>query len=692
MEYSQRYYQIKEKTLQLPAAEAKSRFLDMVSKNQAIVLVGETGSGKTTQMGKYLLEDGHHVQDGETKLIACTQPRRVAATSVAQRVADELDVELGTHVGYLIRFEDKTSEDTILKFMTDGMLLREAMNDPLLSRYSVIILDEAHERTLATDILFGLLKNLMSERSDLKIIIMSATLDAQKMQTFFGAAPLLRIPGRTHPVEVFYSETCEKDYLNAAISAVMHIHTEEEEGDVLLFLCGEEEIEKACYKLKQESANHPDKGDMHPLPLYSSLSPDLQQRIFEPVPGPQSPGGPPSRKVIVATNIAETSITVDGIVYVVDPGFSKQKIYNPRIRQESLLVSPISKASAAQRAGRAGRTRPGKCYRLYTEKAFSTGLTDQTFPEILRSNLAVVVLELLKLGVKDIIHFPFIDPPAPETLMRALEQLHSLQMIEGDGSLTDLGTKAAEFPLEPQLARMLLLSSQYRCTNEILSLVAILNAPLIFMRPKDKGKDADREKEKFVHIDGDHLTLLNVFHSYKMKLTDATLKPSEREQAAWDFCYANFLNSRSLRSADSVRQQLQRIMERLEVPMESTDFGNKEFYENIRRCLAAGFFMQAAFLDENIGAYGLLKEDAKLTLHPSTGLQHKPRWVIYHEYVLTSRDFIRTCTQVSAEWLLDAAPHYFKPDEMRKCVGSEQMKALIKKRRNKAGKAKANAG
>lgn len=669
--YSKRYYDILEKRKKLPGWEAKKDFLKLIKRNQTVVLVGETGSGKTTQLPQFLLEAGYHMQNGEARAIACTQPRRVAAMSVSQRVADELDVALGTHVGYSIRFEDKTSDQTILKFMTDGMLLREAMNDPLLSRYSVVILDEAHERTLSTDVLFGLLKEVMKRRLELKVVIMSATMDAAKMQTYFADAPLLNIPGRTHPVEIFYTADPERDYLEAAIRTVVQIHNSEPEGDVLLFLTGEEEIENACRALRKESIRYPDSGELMVTALYSSLPPAMQQKIFEQAPGPKYPSGPAGRKVVVATNIAETSLTIDGIVYVVDPGFSKQKVYNPRIRVESLLVSPVSKASASQRAGRAGRTQPGKCFRLYTEKAFKTELTEQTYPEILRSNLSVVVLTLKKLGIDDLVHFDFLDPPAPETLMRALEMLNFLGALNDDGDLTDVGDQASEFPLDPQLAKMLIDSPKHKCSNEILSIAAMLSAPMVFVRPKENAKDADEAKNRFAHLDGDHLTLLNTFHAYKQHTTDG-VDPS-------NFCYENYINARSMKSAESVREQLKSIMERLQITMVSSDFHDKEYYPNIRKCLVAGFFMQVAHLEKS-GHYLTVKDNQVVALHPSTALAHKPEWVLYNEFVLTSKNFVRTVTQVRGEWLCELAPAYYDISNIPKSEARNQLERIQKKK------------
>lgn len=661
--FTPHYYELLRKRTQLPVWEYKEKFIDIVNKHQTLVLVGETGSGKTTQIPQWCVEWVR--MRYQKKGVACTQPRRVAAMSVAARVAEEMDVQLGAQVGYSIRFEDCTSANTVLKYMTDGMLLREAMSDPLLENYGMVLLDEAHERTLATDILMGLLKEVAKQRPDLKIVVMSATLDAGKFQTYFDNAPLMSVPGRTHPVEIFYTPEPERDYLEAAIRTVLQIHMcEEIEGDLLLFLTGQEEIEEACKRLQREVENlGPDIGELKCIPLYSTLPPNLQQRIFEPAP-PKRPNGAIGRKCVVSTNIAETSLTIDGIVFVIDPGFAKQKVYNPRIRVESLLVTAISKASAQQRAGRAGRTRPGKCFRLYTEKAYKQEMQDQTYPEILRSNLGSVVLQLKKLGIDDLVHFDFMDPPAPETLMRALELLNYLAAIDDDGELTELGSMMAEFPLDPQMAKMVIASCDYTCSNEILSITAMLSVPQCFVRPNEVKKQADECKMRFAHIDGDHLTLLNVYHAFKQN----------HEDPQW--CYDNFINYRSLKSADNVRQQLARIMDRFNLRRSSTDFTSRDYYINIRKALVAGYFMQVAHL-ERTGHYLTVKDNQIVQLHPSTCLDHKPEWVLYNEFVLTTKNYIRTVTDVKPDWLVKIAPQYYEMSNFPQCEAKRVLERII---------------
>ncbi|KAJ9106285.1 DEAH-box ATP-dependent RNA helicase prp43 [Naganishia friedmannii] len=653
--YSANYKRILQGRKQLPVYQKMKEFYDVYEKNQIVVMEGQTGSGKTTQIPQFVCFNDLPQLKG--RMVACTQPRRVAAMSVAKRVADEMDVQLGKEVGYSIRFEDMTEPGTtMLKYMTDGMLLREAMNDPKLERYSTIILDEAHERTLATDILMGLLKDIAKNRPDLKIIVMSATLDIEKFAKYFGdgtesgKAPVVRVSGRTFPVETFYTQEPETNYVEAAIRTVLMIHQAEDAGDVLLFLTGEEEIEDTCRRITAEGDELRQNGLAGPLlvvPLYSSLPPQQQQRIFDPAPENKDPKGPPGRKIVVSTNIAETSLTIDGIVYVVDPGFFKQKVYNPRIRVESLLVSPISKASAQQRAGRAGRTRPGKCFRLYTEKDFVRELEEQTHPEILRSNLANTVLELLKLGIKDLVHFDYMDAPAPETIMRALELLNYLAALDDEGNLTQLGKIMAEFPLDPQLAKMLICSPEFGCSNEILSLTAMLSVPNVFVRPNNARKEADQAKAQFTHPDGDHLTLLNVYHAYKQNEGD--------KNWAWQ----NFLSARSLQQADNVRMQLRRHMEKFDLDLVSTAWEDKNYWVNIRKALTCGFFMQVAHRSGEKGSYTTVKDNQIVRLHRATGLDTSPEWVVYNEFVLTTGNFIRTVTDIRGEWLLEYAPSYF---------------------------------
>lgn len=669
------YFQILEKRRQLPVHGFRDEFLRMFRSSQLMLLVGETGSGKTTQIPQFVVHELRHLmlrEGGERMLVGCTQPRRVAAMSVAKRVAEELDVEFGKEVGYTIRFDDMTTPGrTFLKYLTDGMLLREAMVDPLLSKYATIILDEAHERTLATDLLMGLVKELLPKRPDLKVIVMSATLDAGKFQKYFDPAPLLSVPGRTFPVEIMYSAAPERDYLEAAVRTALHIHTTEPpgSGDILLFLTGEEEIEEACRKIRLDLGSRVDGaelGELRPIPLYSTLPPAQQQRIFEPAPSAKRPGGPPGRKIVIATNIAETSLTIDGIVYVIDPGFCKQKVYNPRIRVESLLVSPISRASAQQRSGRAGRTRPGKCFRLYTEQAFRSSLEPQTHPEILRSNLAAIVLQLKRLGVDDLVHFDFLDPPAPETLMRALELLNYLGALDDEGELTDLGRAMSDFPLDPQLAAILLAAPRFGCVAEALSIVAALSVQNPFQRPNEQRKQADEAKEAFVHPDGDHLTMLNVMRQYMFD------PEARKDPAAW--CWNNFLNPRAMKSAVDIRAQLERVMQRqLHLEMSSVlahkqsppdwDISTSQSAA-IRRALLAGFFMQVARLDRPNGTYKTIKDDQVVRLHPSTGLSHFPSWVVYNEFVLTTQHYIRTTTAVDPGWLLELAPEYYDIERM----------------------------
>uniref|UniRef100_A0A665U500 RNA helicase n=1 Tax=Echeneis naucrates TaxID=173247 RepID=A0A665U500_ECHNA len=494
----------------LPIFPYREDLLAAIHEHQILVIEGETGSGKTTQIPQYLLEDGY--TKGGMK-IGCTQPRRVAAMSVAARVAQEMSVKLGNEVGYSIRFEDCTSERTVLKYMTDGMLLREFLTEPDLASYSVIIIDEAHERTLHTDILFGLIKDIARFRSDLKVLVASATLDTERFSCFFDDAPVFRIPGRRFPVDIFYTKAPEADYLEACVVSVLQIHVTQPPGDILVFLTGQEEIEACCELLQERCRRLGSKiAELLVLPIYANLPSDMQAKIFNPTP-------PGARKVVVATNIAETSLTIDGIIYVIDPGFCKQKSYNARTGMESLIVTPCSRASANQRAGRAGRVAAGKCFRLYTAWAFKHEMEETTVPEIQRTNLGNVVLLLKSLGINDLIHFDFMDPPPHETLVLALEQLYALVTTE-------------------------------TTTHNLLS-----------------------------------------------------------------------------------------------------------------QAVTAGYFYHTSRLSK--GGYKTVKHQQTVYVHPNSSLfEEQPRWLIYHELVFTTKEFMRQVIEIESSWLLEVAPHYYKSKEL----------------------------
>ncbi|XP_019874519.1 ATP-dependent RNA helicase DHX8 [Aethina tumida] len=640
----------------LPIYKLKEELRKAVTDNQILIVIGETGSGKTTQITQYLAEAGF-VARGK---IGCTQPRRVAAMSVAKRVAEEFGCRLGQEVGYTIRFEDCTSPETIIKYMTDGMLLRECLMDLDLKSYSVIMLDEAHERTIHTDVLFGLLKQAVQKRPELKLIVTSATLDAVKFSQYFFEAPIFTIPGRTFPVEVLYTKEPETDYLDASLITVMQIHLREPPGDILLFLTGQEEIDSACEILYERMKSlGPDVPELIILPVYSALPSEMQTRIFEPAP-------PGSRKVVIATNIAETSLTIDGIFYVVDPGFVKQKVYNSKTGMDSLVVTPISQAQAKQRAGRAGRTGPGKCYRLYTERAYRDEMLPTPVPEIQRTNLATTVLQLKTMGINDLLHFDFMDAPPVESLIMALEQLHSLSALDDEGLLTRLGRRMAEFPLEPNLSKMLIMSVALNCSDEILTIVSMLSVQNVFYRPKDKQALADQKKAKFNQPEGDHLTLLAVYNSWK----------NNKFSNAW--CYENFVQIRTLKRAQDVRKQLLGIMDRHKLDVVSSESNTVR----VQKAICSGFFRNAAKKDPQEG-YRTLVDSQVVYIHPSSALfNRQPEWVIYHELVQTTKEYMREVTTIDPKWLVEFAPAFFKfsdPTKLSKFKKNQRLEPLYNK-------------
>ncbi|KAM0047441.1 putative RNA helicase [Helianthus debilis subsp. tardiflorus] len=623
----------------LPIFSVRDELLQVVRENQVIVVVGETGSGKTTQLTQYLHEAGYT----SSGIVGCTQPRRVAAMSVAKRVSEEMETELGELVGYAIRFEDVTGPNTVIKYMTDGVLLRETLKDADLDKYRVVVMDEAHERSLSTDVLFGILKKVVARRRDFKLIVTSATLNAQKFSNFFGSVPIFHIPGRTFPVQILYSKTPCEDYVEAAVKQAMTIHITSPPGDILIFMTGQDEIEATCYALSERmeqliSTTRAKVSNLLILPIYSQLPADLQAKIFEkPEDG--------ARKCIVATNIAETSLTVDGIYYVIDTGYGKMKVYNPRMGMDALQVFPVSRAAADQRAGRAGRTGPGTCYRLYTESAYQDEMLPQPVPEIQRTNLGNVVLLLKSLKVENLLDFDFMDPPPQDNILNSMYQLWVLGALSNTGSLTDLGWKMVEFPLDPPLAKMLLMGEQLECLNEVLTIVSMLSVPSVFFRPKDRAEESDAAREKFFVPESDHLTLLNVYQQWKAN------------QYRGDWCNDHYLQVKGLKKAREVRSQLLDILKTLKIPLTSCG----PDWDIVRKAICSAYFHNAARL-KGVGEYVNCRNGMPCHLHPSSalyGLGYTPDYVVYHELILTTKEYMQCATSVEPQWLAELGPMFF---------------------------------
>ncbi|CAG8552421.1 8284_t:CDS:10 [Ambispora gerdemannii] len=561
---------------ELPIWKERNLIIDSIRNNDTIVIIGEMGSGKSTQIPQFLMEIG---MASKGCCIAITQPRRVAAMSLAKRVAQEVGTTIGHKVGYSVRFDDATSRSTLIKYLTDGMLLRELLMDPLLKNYSVVILDEAHERTVRTDILFGMVKRAQAIRSKmiddsqkgvslLKIIIMSATLDAKKFANYFNTSTILSIPGRQFPVTVHNTLEPQDDYLDAALITTFQIHTEQPPGDILIFLPGQEDIE-TLEKLINDYG--------------TTLPPDKlkqQTKVFDPAP-------PGSRKVILATNIAETSITIRGAA--------------------------------------------GFCYRLYTEEEFQK-MEEDTVPEIKRCNLASVILLLKALGIDNVLDFEYLDSPPRNSLTRALEQLYLLKALDNKGIITDLGRRMAEFPLEPAFARVLLASKELACTREAISIISLLSVDSIFFTPQDKRDQATETKKKFASPLGDLITLLNVLHGYQ----------DQNGNAQW--CRQNFINKRNMKIVLDVQNQLIPLCNRIGI---SNTVSCGIDYDRLIRCLLNGFIRNTAMLQPN----NTYKTICVSIHPSSVMCNKKVEAVMYTELVLTSRPYMKYVTLVQTNWL-----------------------------------------
>ncbi|KAG0633351.1 P-loop containing nucleoside triphosphate hydrolase protein [Tuber brumale] len=546
-----------------------------------------------------------------------------------------------------------TSPRTRIKYMTDGMLLREALVDPLLSRYSVVMIDEAHERTLSTDVLLGILKKIRRRREDLRIVVSSATLQAEEFARFFGdegesgekkrdgggddgdgdeekkeLTKIISLEGRCYPVDVLYLEEPTENYVEKAVQTVFDIHLKEGEGDILLFLTGREEIETAISMIRERAEDlHPRAPQLLPLPLYAGLPSDEQLAVFDPAPENH-------RKVIVSTNIAEASVTIENIVFVIDCGFVKLRTFDPRTGIEALSAAPVSRASATQRAGRAGRTKAGKCFRLYTQRAFNDIMAEMGIPEIQRSNLAPVLLQLKALGIDNVVRFDFITPPPSELMVRALELLFSLGALDDYARLTKpLGLRMAEMPVDPMTAKILLNSVTFRCTDQILSIAAMTSVQNVFITHEGSKKPAESAKP---------------------------FAPKANKPNAAKWCKDHYLNFRALSRAVSVREQLRRYIDKFNLRVSGEGGGGTPTAEGIRRCLTTGYFAHAARMQPD-GSFRSVN-GMQLWAHPSSVMfNRKADWVVFHEVVETGKKtFIRDVTVIEKDWLLEYAPGFYQ--------------------------------
>ncbi|MCI4383119.1 hypothetical protein PGIGA_G00022590 [Pangasianodon gigas] len=562
----------------------------------------------------------------------------LAVLPIYSQLPSDLQAKIFQKVGYAIRFEDCTSEKTIIKYMTDGILLRESLRESDLDHYSAVIMDEAHERSLNTDVLFGLLREVVSRRSDLKLIVTSATMDSDKFAAFFGNVPIFHIPGRTFPVDILFSKTPQEDYVEAAVKQALQIHLSGMVGDILIFMPGQEDIEVTSDQIVERLEELENAPALAVLPIYSQLPSDLQAKIFQ-----KAPDG--VRKCIVATNIAETSLTVDGIMFVVDSGYCKLKVFNPRIGMDALQVYPISQANANQRAGRAGRTGPGQCYRLYTQSAFKNEMLTTTIPEIQRTNLANVVLLLKSLGVQDLLLFHFMDPPPEDNMLNSMYQLWILGALDNTGALTPTGRLMVEFPLDPALSKMLIVSCDMGCSADILIIVSMLSVPTIFYRPKGREEESDQVREKFAVPESDHLTYLNVYLQWK----------NNNYSSIW--CNEHFIHTKAMRKVREVRAQLKDIM--VQQKMNLISCGSD--WDVIRKCICAAYFHQAAKL-KGIGEYVNVRTGMPCHLHPTSslfGMGYTPDYITYHELVMTTKEYMQCVTAVDGEWLAELGPMFY---------------------------------
>ncbi len=617
----------------LPVSEHVAEIKKAIQSNQVVIVAGETGSGKTTQLPKICLEAGR----GVFGRIGHTQPRRVAARTIANRLAEELDVKVGDIVGHQVRFTDETTANTLIKVMTDGILLAETQNDRFLEAYDTIIIDEAHERSLNIDFLLGYLKRILGKRPDLKVIITSATIDVERFSAHFGNAPIIEVSGRTYPVTVHYQpieadDADSDEALQAAIvETLQQISAASGKGDVLVFLAGEREIRDVSHAIRKAQL----KG-FELLPLYSRLNTREQNRVFEEHKG---------RRIVLATNVAETSLTVPGIHYVIDPGLARISRYSYRSKVQQLPTEPISKASANQRMGRCGRISEGECFRLYSEDDFD-GRDEFTTPEILRTNLASVILQMLNLRLGDMSKFPFVERPNPKQVNDGFQLLFELGAVDGKRQITKLGRQLARFPIDLRYARMLLSAAKTGCLSELLVITSGLTIQDPRERPFDHQQAADKAHQQYWDERSDFMALINLWRDIEVKRQDLTQGQFRK------FCRQNFLSFMRLREWREIHRQLLLLIKEMKFKANA----KPAEYDNIHKAVLSGLLghvSEKTDEHEYTGARG-----RKQYIFPgSSQFGHKPKWLVASEIVETSRLYARTVAGIDPRWIEPMAGH-----------------------------------